>query len=79
MHDTLKDFDNEVAFFALLEFDIIKFSTTQRSVRHHGRGVFTLTVAHYTIQHYRISILYRSYFPQCQTNLSETLHVGGVC
>ena len=32
--------------------------------------------SHYTIHHYRISILNRSYHLQFQTNLSETLHAG---
>ena len=41
--------------------------------------VFTPTIAHYTMHHYRISILNRSYFPQFRTNLSETLHVGEFC
>ena len=34
--------------------------------------------SHYTIHHYRISILNRSYFPQFQTNLSKALYVGKV-
>ena len=38
--------------------------------------IFTLSIAHNTIHHYRISILNRSCFQQFQTNLSETLHEG---
>ena len=38
-----------------------------------------LETLEYAIHHYRISILNRSNFPQFQTNLSETLHVGDVC
>ena len=41
--------------------------------------VFTLTIPHYTIHHYRISIFNRFHFPQFRTNLSETLHGREVC
>ena len=65
-----KNKPHDQVFLKKISKSVDKFAVVYR----HWPRVFTLTIAHYIIHHYRISVLNLSHFPQFRTNLSETLH-----